>query len=125
MTALVFRVERIEPVGVEIADHIPHPVLASDGHLRDRGHVHPLRGQQHHLRPPPGHHRPRSPADDPHQPPALVIVDLTHPHTFSHRPSLRGSATTGKTRRANVICYGTSSGAFTRFETHELIEAGC
>src|SRR6202007_644158 len=43
---------------------------------------------QHHLRPAPGHHRPAAPADDPHQPPSLVIVDLTHPHPFTHRPSL-------------------------------------
>jgi hypothetical protein len=29
-----------------------------------------------------------APADDPHQPPSLVIIDLTHPQPFSHRPCL-------------------------------------
>jgi hypothetical protein len=40
--ALVFRVQRAKPVGVEVADRIPHPVLVGEGHLRDRGHIHPL-----------------------------------------------------------------------------------
>jgi hypothetical protein len=44
MAALVLRVERAEPVGVEVPDHIPDPVLAGKGHLGDRGGVHPLRG---------------------------------------------------------------------------------
>jgi hypothetical protein len=47
----------------------------------------PWAGQQHHLGPPPGHDRPAAPADDPHWPPPLVIIDLTHPQPFSHRPS--------------------------------------
>jgi hypothetical protein len=37
-----------------------------------------------------------APADNPHQPLTLVIIDLTHPDTFSHRPSLSGPATPGK-----------------------------
>jgi hypothetical protein len=86
--ALVLRIERAEPIGVEVADHIADSVLAGEGHLRDRGHVHALRRQQHHLRPPPGHHGPRAPADNPHQPPSLIIIDLTHPQAFGHRPSL-------------------------------------
>ena len=53
-----------------------------------RGHSHALGRQQHHLRPPPGHHRPGAPADDPHQPPSFVIINLTHPQPFRHRPSL-------------------------------------
>jgi hypothetical protein len=88
--AFVPRIQRIEPVGVEVPDHIPDPVLAGERHLRDRGHIHALRGQQHHLRPPPGHHRPAAPADDPNLPPALVIIDLTDPNTLGHRPSLSG-----------------------------------
>jgi hypothetical protein len=92
----VLRVQRAEPVGVEVADHIAYPVLAGKRHLRDRQHVHALRRQQHHLRPPPGHHRPAAPADDPHQPPSLVIIDLAHPHTFSHRPSLSGISNRAK-----------------------------
>jgi transposase len=83
VAALVFRVERAEPVGVKVADHIPHPVLAGKGDLRDRGHVHALGRQQHHLRPPPGHHRPATPAHDTHQAPALVIIDLTDPQPIS------------------------------------------
>src|ERR1022692_3866052 len=42
MAALVSRVERSESVGAEVADHIPHPVLAGKRDLRDRGHVHAL-----------------------------------------------------------------------------------
>jgi hypothetical protein len=56
--APVLRVQRAEPVSVEVADHIPHLVLTGERHPRDRGRRHALRGQQHHLRPLPGHHRP-------------------------------------------------------------------
>src|ERR1700730_6110053 len=38
-----------------------HPVICGKRDLRDRGQVHPLSGQQQHLRPPPGHHRPSPP----------------------------------------------------------------
>jgi len=82
------RVQRAEPVGVEVADHIADPVLAGEGDLRDRRGVHALRGQQHHLRPPPRHHRPAAPPHDPHQPTALIIINLTHPQAICHRPSL-------------------------------------
>jgi hypothetical protein len=68
-------------------DHIADPVLAGERHLGDPGHVHALGRQQDHLCPPPGHHRPTVAAHDPHQPAALVIIDLTHPQAF-HRPSL-------------------------------------
>ena len=112
--ALIPRIQRVEPVGVEVMDHIPDPVLAGERDLRDRGHVHALGRQQHHLRPPPGHHRPAAPADDPQQPPSLVIVDLPHPQAFGHRPSLgdqhpQEKRRPGKPDRANVTCYGTSS----------------
>jgi hypothetical protein len=40
-------------------------------------------GQQHHLRPPPGHHRPAVTARDPHQPAALIISNLAHPQAFT------------------------------------------
>ncbi len=96
MPAAVLRVQRPEPVGVQVADHIPYPVLAGERDLRDRGHIPALSGQQHHLRPPSGHHRPAAPADDPHQPMALVIVDLTHTQTFTHRPSLADQYPRGK-----------------------------
>ncbi len=42
MAALVLRVERSEPVSVEVADHVPHPVFAGERDLRDRLHVHAL-----------------------------------------------------------------------------------
>src|ERR1022692_3325853 len=108
MAALVLRVKGAEPVGVKVADHIADPVLAGEGHLRDRGDVHALSGQQHHLRPPPGHHRPAAPADDPHQPPALIIIDLTHPQPFAHRASLedqhsRGKPRPGQTKSATAL----------------------
>jgi hypothetical protein len=76
------------PSAFEVADHIADQVLAGERHLCDRGRVHALRRQQHHLRPPPGHHRPTAPADDPQQAPSLVIVDPAHPQTFRHRPGL-------------------------------------
>ena len=61
-------------------------------------------------RPPPGHHRPAAPAHDPHQPPALIIINLTNPDTLTHQPSLPATITPGTLRdRANVTCYGTSS----------------
>ena len=73
------------------------PVLAGERDLGDGGHLHALRGQQHHLRPPPGHYRPTVPAHDPHQPAALIIIDLTHTHTFSHRASVGDQRPQGKT----------------------------
>jgi hypothetical protein len=104
--ALVPRIQRAEPISPEVADHIPDPVLAGECHLRDRAHVHALRRQQHHLRPPPGHHRPAAPAHNPHQPPAFVIVDLTHPQAFRHRPSV-GDRHPPEKRPAGRTCYGT------------------
>jgi hypothetical protein len=109
--ALVLGVQGAEPIGVEVMDHIADPVLAGERHLRDPGHVHPLRRQQHHLRPPPGHHRPTAPAHDPHQPPALIIIDLTHPHTLGHRPSLGDRHGPGKRppRARSTGCSGRHS----------------
>ena len=37
----VFRVQRAEPVSVEVGDHIPDPVLAGERRPCDRGHIHP------------------------------------------------------------------------------------
>jgi len=120
--ALVPGVKRAEPVGVEVMNHIADPVFAGERHLRDSGHVHPLARQQHHLRPPPGHHRPTVTAHDPYEPAALIVVDLTHSHTFGHRPSLRDhrSPDQGPALRANMTSYGTSrqmSAAGSRFRT--------
>ena len=59
--------------------------------------------------PAPGHHRPAVTAHDPHQPTALVIIDLTHPHTLGHRPSLkdRGAPDQRPAHRANVTGHST------------------
>jgi hypothetical protein len=81
-------------------DHVADPVLAGERHLRDRGHVHALRRQQHHLRPPPGHDRPAIPAHDPHQPAAFIIIDLPHTHALGHRPSLSDRHRHGKHRQS-------------------------
>jgi hypothetical protein len=48
----------------------------------------PWGGQQHRLGPPPGHHRPGTPADNPQQPPALVVIDLADAYSFCHPDSL-------------------------------------
>jgi hypothetical protein len=41
---------------------------------------------------------PEPPAYDPHQPPSLVIVDLTHPQPFTHCPSVGGEGAGEKGR---------------------------
>jgi hypothetical protein len=105
--AFVSRIRRIEPVGVEVPDYIADPVLPGERDLRDRSRIHALSRQQHHLRPPPGHHRPAAPADNPHQPLALIIVDLAHPQPFTHRASLGDQRLQGNPGGANLICYGT------------------
>jgi hypothetical protein len=82
--APVLRVKGFEAVGVEVVHHVPDPVRAGEANLRDPCHVQALRGQQHHLRAPPGHHRPGAPANDPPQPLPLVLIDLTHPYSLCH-----------------------------------------
>ena len=54
--AAVARVQRVEPVEVEVVHHVADPVGAGEGDLGDLGDVHALGAEQHHLRPPPGHH---------------------------------------------------------------------
>jgi hypothetical protein len=42
--------------------------------------------------------------------PALIIINLTHPQAFRHRPSLGDQRLQAKlSDRANVTCYGTSN----------------
>jgi hypothetical protein len=43
---------------------------------------------RYHLRPPPRHHRPAAPPHDPHQPTALIIINLTRPQAICHPASL-------------------------------------
>ena len=48
------------------------------------------------------------PRGDPHQPPTLVIINLTHPQPLSHPASLKDQRLRGKAPGgANLICYGT------------------
>ena len=54
----IARIQRVEPVQVEVVQHVADPVGAGEGHLGDHRDVHALGAEQHHLRPPPGHHRP-------------------------------------------------------------------
>jgi hypothetical protein len=83
------RVERLEPVIVEIVDHIPDPVRARDRHPGDLGDVHPLRGEQHHLRSPPRHHRPRAtPHDRNSRPPSSFAKSRTRSPSCTTPPDL-------------------------------------
>ena len=45
--------EPLEPVRVEVADHLTHLIGAGERHLGDRRDIHPLCGERHDLRPPP------------------------------------------------------------------------
>jgi hypothetical protein len=80
----VLRVQRLEAVVVEVVQHRPDPVLGREGHLGDLGHVHALGRQQHHLRSPPGHHRPRTSAHDTQQPLAFLVADLPNTDPVGH-----------------------------------------
>jgi hypothetical protein len=56
--------------------------------LGDLRHRHALGRQQHYLDPTPGHHGPGAAADDPHQPPTLIVIDLSDMHSFCHRTTM-------------------------------------
>jgi hypothetical protein len=107
----VLRVQRGEPAGVEVADHIVDPVLAGEGNLRDHGHVYALRGQQHHLRPTPSHHHPlpRRTIRTSRRPSSSISRtrrrSLTRP--VRRISGARDSYPAKAFRRVNVICYGT------------------
>jgi hypothetical protein len=85
----VLRGQGVEPVGVEVVDHLTHPILGSEGDLGDGGDVHGLGGPQHDLGSSPSDDRPRSSSHDPEELVALGAGDLTDTHTFGHGPSLR------------------------------------
>jgi hypothetical protein len=78
----VLRRERVEPVTVEVVDDLTNPVLGRERDLRDRRHIHCLRGPQHDLCSPPANHRPRPTSH--HLP--LDRRQVPHLHTFSHPP---------------------------------------
>jgi hypothetical protein len=65
--------------------HRPNPVLARERDPGDGRHIHRLARQQNHLRPPPRHDGPRRPANDPEQPVALLVAQISNPDTLSHR----------------------------------------
>jgi hypothetical protein len=89
----IARIQRVEPVSVEVVDHRPDPVLGGERQRGDLADVHPLRRPQHDLRPAPRHDRTRTPAHRPQQPVAFVVADLSHPDTFSH-PRMKTGLTT-------------------------------
>ena len=77
----------------------------------------PCADKQHHLGPPPGHHRPSAPAVDPQQPPTLVTIDLTNLHTFSHviipaRSAAQGSTHATNRHEADVVSARVSSASY-------------
>ena len=85
----VLRGQGVEPVGVEVVDHLTDPVLGGEGDLGDGRHVHGLGGPEHDLGSSPSDHRPRPPSDDREELVALGTGQLSDLHTFSHAPSLR------------------------------------
>lgn len=89
-TARVLRSERVEPVRVEVVDHLANPVLGGEPDLCDRGDAHTLRGSEHDLRSSPPHHRPQTPAHDPEPSPAFVRGQIAYVDTFSHPPIKTG-----------------------------------
>ena len=109
----VLRVKRAEPVGVEVTDHVPDPVLAGERHPRDRRRR-PCPG----LRAAPSAPAARSPPTQFH---GARSAPAAGPHHHqSHEPAgvlspaqSRASAPAAEeparqATRANVTCYGTS-----------------
>jgi hypothetical protein len=94
----VLRVQRLKAVLVEVVYDLPYPVGAGEAHLGDPGHVHALDRQQHHLRPPPGHHRPRRPAHYAQQPVPLFVRHLSGTRKPSPRHHTSDPLTPSQTR---------------------------
>ena len=95
-------VQGVEPVQVEVVQHVADPVVAGEGHLGDGRHVHALRRQQHHLRPSPGDHRPGAAPHDPRQPVALLVGDVPHPDPLGHPPPSTTSMSPGVLHPTNA-----------------------
>jgi hypothetical protein len=83
--AAVARVQRVEPVSVEVVQHVAGPVLGRESHLGDLGHRHLLGGEQDHLCSSPGDHRTAGATHDPQQPVALVVADRSKLDPAGHR----------------------------------------
>jgi len=86
--------------------------------LGDLRHRHALSGQQHHLGPTPGHNRHRAAADEPRQPPALIVTDLSHLHSLGHDWGLSSRGPTLGTVTYDIIFAGRRPGR-TLLETLE------
>jgi hypothetical protein len=87
--APVARIERVEPVPVEVMDHVTHRVRVCESDLSDPRRRHPLRRQQDDLRSPPAHDRAAAPADHRKQPVALLVTDLPQLHPAAILPPVR------------------------------------
>lgn len=87
----IARIQRIEPVRVEVVDHVPDRVRVGEHDLADLRRGHALRGEQHDLRPAPRHDRPGRAPHDPQQPVALLAGDLPQQHPGGHNPSRSNS----------------------------------
>ena len=94
----VARIERVEPVPVEVVDHLAHRVRVGEHDLADLRRRHRLRREQHDLRPPPRHDRARTATNDPQQPVPLVASDLTQHHPGRHCPSRIDNTDTSRLR---------------------------
>jgi len=88
-SAGVLRGQGVEPVGVEVVDHLSDPVLRGEGDPGDGRDVHGLGGPQHDLGSSPSDHRSRTSSHDAEQLVALDTGEVPYTHTFGHHPSLR------------------------------------
>ena len=79
--AAVARIQRLEPVAIEVVDHLTHGVGIGEHHLADRNRAHALGRQEHDLRPPPGHHRPGRAPHQAQKPVALLVADRAQLHS--------------------------------------------
>jgi hypothetical protein len=95
----IARIQRVEPVQVEVVQHIADPVGAGEGHLGDHRNVHRLGAEQHHLRSPPGHHRPGAAPHDAQQPVALLVGEVSHPDPLGHPASFDDPMSSGVSTR--------------------------
>lgn len=71
------RCQRVEPIGVEVVDHLSGPVFGGEGDLGEGRHVHGLSGPQHDLGSSPSDDRARSSSHDAEQLVALGACDLS------------------------------------------------
>src|SRR4029453_7089440 len=80
-------IQRVEPLQVEVVQHVTDPVGTGEGDPGDLADVHGLGAEQYHLRSPPGHHRPGVAPHDAQQPVALLVADLSHRDSLGYPAS--------------------------------------